>query len=257
LNLQAERAEAFAKLHIKGDPLILFNIWDAGSARAIQEAGAKAIATGSWAVAAAHGYPDREQLPFDLALANLQRIVNSVKLPVSLDMEGGYAQDPDGLKKTATKVIEAGAVGINFEDQIIGGEGLYPIERQCARIEAIRQAADQASVLLFINARTDIFIKFDSASHNDEHLGEALRRATAYAKAGANGFYPIGLKAPRLIEKLCELSPLPVNIFAVPDAPAPKQLAQLGVARISYAGGPYRQVMRALTEAGRKALTLE
>jgi 2-methylisocitrate lyase-like PEP mutase family enzyme len=257
LNAQVERAEAFAKLHVKGDPLILFNIWDAGSAKAVQEAGAKAIATGSWAVAAAHGHADREQLPFDLALANLQRIVNSVTLPVSLDMEGGYAKDPDGLKKTVTKVIEAGAVGINFEDQVIGGEGLFSIESQCGRIGAIRQVADQASVPLFINARTDIFLKFDAASHDDRALDEAMRRADAYAKAGASGFYPIGLKAPQLIERLCKLSPLPVNIFATPDAPAPKQLAQLGAARISYAGGPYRQVMRALTEAGRKALALE
>src|SRR5262249_57229152 len=106
LNQHVERAEAFAKLHVKGNPLILFNIWDAGSAKAVQESGAKAIATGSWAVAAAHGYPDREQLPFDLALANLKRIVQSVNLSVTFDMEGGYARKPDELKETVTGVLE-------------------------------------------------------------------------------------------------------------------------------------------------------
>src|SRR5688572_19074087 len=107
---QIERAHVFHDLHVKGNPLVLFNIWDAGSAKAIQEIGAKAIATGSWSVAAAHGYEDREQLPFELALANLERIVASVELPVTLDLESGYARNPANLKEVLTKVIRAGAV---------------------------------------------------------------------------------------------------------------------------------------------------
>ncbi len=122
----------FTNLHIKGDPLILFNIWDAGSAKALQEIGAKVIATGSWSVAAAHGYDDGEKLSFDVVLANLQRIIASVDLPVTIDLEGGYGQSPVQVQETVTKVIEAGAVGINFEDQIIDDEGLYSIEDQCA-----------------------------------------------------------------------------------------------------------------------------
>ena len=116
---QRERANRLKNLHIKGDPLILFNIWDAGSARAIQETGAKAIATSSWSVAAAHGYDDGEKLSFELALANLNRIVASVDLPVTIDLERCYGQEPMQVQETVIKVIEAGAVGINLEDQII------------------------------------------------------------------------------------------------------------------------------------------
>ncbi len=114
---QQEKATLFTSLHVKGYPLILFNIWDAGSAQAVQDVGAKAIATGSWAVAAAHGFSDGEKLPLDLVLGNLRRIVKCVQLPVTLDLEGGYGQSPDAVAAVVTQAIEAGAVGINFEDQ--------------------------------------------------------------------------------------------------------------------------------------------
>lgn len=157
MTTQIKQANLLKSLHIKGDPLILFNIWDAGSAQAVQEIGAKVIATGSWSVAASHGYEDGEKLPFDLALSNLKRIIASVNLPVTVDLEGGYGKTPAEIQGTVTKVIEAGAVGINFEDQIIGGNDLYSIEEQCTRIKAVREIAEQMSIPLFINARTDIF----------------------------------------------------------------------------------------------------
>lgn len=119
MNSQIERAKLLKNLHVKGNPLILFNIWDVGSALAIQEIGAKIIATSSWSVAAAHGYEDGEKLPFDLALANIKRIITSVNIPVTIDLEGAYFDSPSEVQKTVTSVIEAGAVGINFEDQII------------------------------------------------------------------------------------------------------------------------------------------
>ena len=253
---QLELGNLLKSLHIKGDPLILFNIWDAGSARAMQEIGAKVIATGSWSVAAAHGCDDGEKLSFDLAIANLKRIIASVELPVTIDLEGGYGESPAEVQGTVTRVIEAGAVGINFEDQIVGGAGLYSIENQCARIKAIREAAEQASIPVFINARTDIFLKAASANHNDAHLEEAIRRASAYAESGASGFFTPGLRDAKYIQKLCEVSPLPVNIMVLPDSPSSKQFAELGVARISYGPGPYRMVMDALKEGGRKALSI-
>lgn len=252
---QRERANFLKSLHIKGDPLILFNIWDAGSAKALQEIGARVIATGSWSVAAAHGYEDGEKLPFDLVLANLQRITASIDLPVTIDLEGGYGQSPVQVQENVTKVINAGAVGINFEDQVIGGEGLYSIENQRARLKAARAAAEHASIPLFINARTDVFLKSNPADHDDSHLEEAVRRASAYAESGASGFFAPGLRDAKHIEKLCKLSPIPVNIMVLPDTPSPKQMASLGVARISYGPGPYRQVMETLKEAGRKALS--
>lgn len=253
---QTERADQFKNLHTKGEPLILFNVWDAGSARAMQEIGSKAIATGSWSVAASQGYADGQELPLDMALANLKRIIASVDLPVTIDLEGGYGDSANELQESVTRVIEAGAVGINFEDQIVGGTGLYSLEGQRARIEAIREAAEQSTTALFINARTDVFLKAEPASHSEEHLDEAIRRATAYAEAGASGFFAPGLKNAKYIERLCEVSPLPVNILVMPDVPPAKQLAALGVARISYGAGPYRLVLETLKEAGRKALSM-
>ena len=114
-----ERANLLRNLHIKGNPLILFNIWDAGSARAVQEIGAKVIATGSWSVAGAHGYDDGEKLPFDVVLANIQRIIANVDIPITIDFEGGYGKSPIKVQDNILKLIETGVVGINFEDQII------------------------------------------------------------------------------------------------------------------------------------------
>lgn len=253
---QTDQANLFKSLHQKGEPLILFNVWDAGSALAMQEIGAKAIGTGSWSVAAAQGYADGQQLPFDMAMTNAKRIVATVDVPVTIDLEGGYADSPDELRESVSAVIKCGAVGINFEDQIVGGTGLYSIEGQRARIESIREASEQVAIPLFINARTDIFLKAQPATHNDEHLEEAIRRATVYAEAGASGFFAPGLRKAEYIERLCEASPLPVNILVMPDVPPSKQLASLGVARISYGPGPYRLVMETLKEAGRKALAM-
>ena len=253
MTTQKEKADLFKSLHVKGSPVILFNIWDAGSARAVERAGAKALATGSWSVAAANGFSDGEMVPLDLALQNIERIVASVSLPVTLDFEGGYTTDLSELKENITKVIAAGAVGINFEDQVVGGEGLYSIEEQSARIEAVREAADKASVPLYINARSDVFLKTYPAKDTEEQLEEIVRRADAYATAGASGFFAPGLRDVDLIKKLCERTSLPVNIMMLPDAPPTKTLAEQGVARISYEPIPFRQMMAALEEAARKA----
>jgi len=255
LTSQKEKADAFNRLHVKGSPLILFNCWDPGSAKIIEEAGAKAIATSSWAVGVASGFHDREKMPLELAIANLERVVKSVALPVTLDMESGYATKPSELKANIEKVIAAGAVGINFEDQIIGGEGLYSIEDQAARIKAVREAADKASIQFFINARTDVFLKTDHTKHDEGLLEEVVRRGNAYAEAGASGLFAPGLRDASLIGKLCELSPLPVNILFFPDAPSPKALSALGVARISYGSQPYRHISQVLKEAALKAFS--
>ena len=250
---QNERARQFAALHVKGDPLILFNIWDAGSAKAVADAGAKAIATGSWSVAAAYGYGDGQKLPLDDAIGNIERIVRSVELPVTLDFEGGYASNTETLKANIERVIDAGAVGINFEDQIVGGDGLYSAEEQSERIAAIRQAVDGKAVPLFINARTDVFLKTLPAGATREQLDRVVERAGEYAKAGASGLFAPGLRDAEMIRELCERSPLPVNIMVMPDTPSNKEMAELGVARISYGPGPYRSMIEWLKEAGRAA----
>ncbi|HKR23657.1 MAG TPA: isocitrate lyase/phosphoenolpyruvate mutase family protein, partial [Allosphingosinicella sp.] len=124
--MPASKFETFAALHVPGEPLILYNAWDAGSAKVVAEAGARAIATGSASVAAAHGYDDAEGLPLALALANAERVVAAVELPVTIDFEGGYAVAPEGVAANMAKLAATGAVGCNFEDQIVGGEGLHP-----------------------------------------------------------------------------------------------------------------------------------
>lgn len=252
---QAEKARAFRALHVPGQPLVLFNAWDPGSAKAIAEGGAKAIATGSWSVADAHGFGDAEGLPFDLAIANAARIVGAVALPVTIDFEGGYAIDPGKLAANFGTLLATGAIGCNFEDRVIGGDGLHPVAEQAERIRAMRRAAERAQVDAFINARTDIFLQARPEAHDRAAADAALERARAYADAGASGFFVPGLADESLLARVCEASPLPVNAMMFAGMPDRRRLGELGVARVSHGPGPYRQAMKALTEAARAALS--
>jgi len=242
---QQNRFATFAALHRPGAPLILFNAWDPGSARAVADAGAPAIATGSWSVAAANGFADAESLPIELALANAARIVAAVDLPVTIDFEGAYSVDPDGVARNVGLLAATGAVGCNFEDQVIGGMGLHPIGLQADRIAAAREAVGLG---FFINARVDTFLKLKRDRHA-EGLNEAFERAHAYSEAGASGLFFPGLADADLIGRICERSQLPVNIIAMPGAPSADQLASLGVARISHGPMPYRRMVEWLTAA--------
>jgi 2-methylisocitrate lyase-like PEP mutase family enzyme len=244
---QAEKFRAFAALHVPGDPVILYNAWDAGSAKVIAEAGAKAIATGSASVAQAHGFEDAESLPLALALANAERVVASVDLPVTIDFEGGYAVAPDDVAANIKKLAATGAIGCNFEDQVVGGEGLHEMAVQAERIAAARAAVGAD---FFINARTDIFLK--SRDHDEAKVDAALERARAYAEAGASGFFAPGLADLALLEKLCAASPLPVNFMAWPGTPPAAAIAATGVARISHGPFPWKLAMQALAEAARE-----
>jgi 2-methylisocitrate lyase-like PEP mutase family enzyme len=246
MSVVSAKARLFASLHRPGQPVILFNAWDAGSARIVSEAGAAAIATGSASVASAHGFRDAEALPLDLALSNAARIVAAVDIPVTIDFEGGYAVDPGELAENMARLAATGAVGCNFEDQVIGGEGLHPMARQAARISAAREAAGPD---FFLNARTDIFLKAPAGSHDQAKVEQALERARAYADAGASGFFVPGLADLRLLERLCSASPLPVNFMAFPGAPSAAEVAAAGIARHSHGPFPYRLAMKALKEA--------
>ncbi len=237
--MQKDKAANFQSMHAGDTPLVLYNIWDAGSAKAVTEAGAHAIATGSWSVAAAQGFEDGESLPLDFALMIFERIIRSTDLPVTIDFEGGYAETPDGVATNAEKVIRAGAVGINFEDQIVSGEGLYGIEDQCARIATIRAKAESLDVPLFINARTDLFLSAPEGADHSALLEDAKARAKAYAEAGASGFFAPALADAALIGELCAASPIPVNIMMMDGVPLIDELAALGVKRVSFGPGPY------------------
>ncbi len=243
------RAEAFRALHVPGRPLVLFNVWDAGSARAVAAAGASALATGSWSVAAAQGWADGEALPLDAVIGTAARIAEAVDLPVSIDFEGGYARDPGALAANFARLLATGIVGINFEDQVIGGAGVVPVPEQAARIAALRRAGPGA----FLNARTDLFLQAPPEAHAGL-AGAALDRARAYRDAGADGFFVPGLADPATIARLAREAGLPLNVMHRAGVPDRDALAGLGVARISHGPGPWRDAMAWLEAAARRAL---
>jgi 2-methylisocitrate lyase-like PEP mutase family enzyme len=218
---QIRKAAQFRALHIPGKPLVLFNIWDVGSARAVAGAGAKAIATSSWSVAHANGYDDREQTPLDLAIDNLQRIVCATDLPVSIDLESGYGATAEEVGSTVRLAIKAGAVGCNLEDSIPASGKLRDAIDQAERIRIARRAADEAKVHFFINGRTDVFFQNSASQHDDARLAEA--------------------------------SPLPINVMVVDFTSPLSALAEQGVARVSHGPRPYLLAMKVLEEAARDA----
>jgi methylisocitrate lyase len=251
---QASKAREFRALHVPGKPLVLFNVWDPGSAKSVAEAGAKALATGSWSVAAAHGFADGEKIPLEFALENFRRIAASTTLPVSMDIESGYGKTPEEVGRTVASTLEAGAIGCNLEDSVPADGTLREPAEQVQRIRAARQAADAAGIPYFINARTDVFFQGPAKQHDAAMLEAALARARVYADAGANGLFAPGLKDREMIARLAAGSPLPLNIMVGTGTPGLSALAETGVARVSHGPGPYISAMKALTEAARAAL---
>jgi 2-methylisocitrate lyase-like PEP mutase family enzyme len=246
---QARKFALFRALHVPGNPVILYNIWDVGSAQAVVRAGAKAIATGSHPVADAHGFADGQGVPIDFALSNAARIVDSVELPVTIDFEGAYAVEPHLVARNLELLMQTGAVGCNFEDQVIAGEGLHPLALQAKRIEAARLAVGDA---FFINARTDLFLKTND--HDASLVDQAIERGKAFADSGASGFFVPRLSDPKQVERVVREVNLPLNLIAFPGAPPKSEWANAGVARISHGPFPHRALMAQLEIAARAAL---
>jgi 2-methylisocitrate lyase-like PEP mutase family enzyme len=241
--------EVFAALHRPGNPLVLYNVWDPGSAQAVARAGAKAIATGSHPVGDASGFGDGQQVPIDFVMDNAKRVVAAVELPVTIDFESAYAVEPEEAGANVARVKATGAVGCNFEDQVIGGEGLHPLDRHCRRIRAIRDAVGSD---FFINARTDLFLKTDK--YDDALVDEVIERGKAFADSGASGFFVPRMADPRQAERVVREVPLPLNLIAFPGAPPNRDWANAGVARISYGPFPHRALMKTLEEWAREAI---
>ena len=246
----ADKARAFHDMHQRGNPLILFNVWDVGSAVTVTKTGAAALATGSWSVASAFGFSDGEQMPFDLVLANLERIVRSVALPLTADLEMGYGATPADVSNSIKAVLETGVVGFNIEDGLAEG-GLRPIGEQAARLNAARKTCDAVGIPAFINARIDVFLQNDPSEHKAQ-MSDAVERMLAFASAGANGIFLPGLTDLELIEEACANATLPVNVMAVAATPSVADLKQAGVSRISHGPGPYALTMGALEIAARE-----
>ena len=245
------RYQTFAALHVPGDPVVLYNVWDVGSALAVVAAGAKALATGSHPVGDAAGFGDGQKVPLDFAFANARRIVGATDLPLSVDFEGAYSVDPEEGAANMKALTDTGAIGCNFEDQLIGGEGLHPLALQARRIAAARRAVGDA---FFINARTDLFLKAKPADHDAALADQAIERGKAFADSGASGFFVPGLGDLRLVERVVKAVPLPVNAIAYPGAPSKTKWAGAGIARISHGPFPHRALMAQLTAAAKAAI---
>ena len=233
----SDRIVQFKALHVPGDPLVLFNIWDAGSARAVARAGAKAIATGSYGVAEAQGFQDGEAFAIEDALRNLERIIAVTDLPVTLDFESGYGNSPAEVAASVMRALDAGAAGINMEDRMPGETALLEVS-----VAAERVAAASASGL-FVNARCDVYRGVKPEDYGQGLIDAVLERAEAFAKAGAGGLFVPFLGDHAVITTICAASPLPVNILWGQGRGTRAELAACGVARISYGHGPWAAAM--------------
>lgn len=243
---KAELCAEFRALHRSGTPLILPNIWDAGSAKAVADAGAKALATSSWAVAATHGFSDGEALPLALVIANVDRIGTMSGIPVTVDFEGGYGESLGALEASFGLLFATCAVGCNLEDGEPRGAGIRSVQEQFGRIKAARELANASSPGFFINARTDLFLQAPSERHGDQELvSQAIERGRAYGKAGADGYFVPGLTSSSVIRTLVDAVELPINVMAGDEAR--DGYVEAGIARISFGPSTYLKATAALT----------
>ncbi|GAA1085567.1 isocitrate lyase/phosphoenolpyruvate mutase family protein [Kitasatospora arboriphila] len=232
MTAQHQKAQLFRSLHDSAAPLALANAWDAASARLVEAAGAKAVATTSAGVAWGLGAADGNHLDRDRAIALIGRVTAAVSVPVTADIESGFGATPADVAATVAEVLAAGAVGINIEDaRTDGGPGLRPTEEQAERIAAARRAADDADIPLYINARVDTYLR--AVGTGETRLKETIERAAAYLEAGATGIFVPGVTDPAVVAALTAGIDAPVNILAGPGAPSVAELSGLGVARVS------------------------
>jgi 2-methylisocitrate lyase-like PEP mutase family enzyme len=237
LDTQRAKADAFRAMHDRSRILVLPNAWDPMSARVIEQAGARAIATTSAGVAFSVGYPDGEAMPRDEMIAAIARIARVVTVPLSADIESGFAHDAREVAETVRRVTDAGAVGINLEDAIHGGPpALYDLETAIDRVRAAREAATSAGVPIVINARTDVYLL--SIGEPDTRFDHAVRRANAYRKAGADCLFVPRVGQPADIERIVAALDGPLNLLAFPGIPSVSELEGLGVARLSVGTWP-------------------
>jgi 2-methylisocitrate lyase-like PEP mutase family enzyme len=238
---QARQAEAFRARHGAGPPLLLCNAWDGMSARIFADAGFEAIATSSGGVAWSLGYPDGEIAPWPMVVGATERIVQAARLPVSADIEEGYAENADRLAISVCEIIAAGIVGINLEDSTHHGPAIRDPEEAAARIRAARKAASSVGVPIVINARVDVWQR--QIGEESQRFEEAVRRARAYQAAGADCVFPIGLRDLDTIARFVKAVDMPVNIAAKAGMPPLAEFARIGVARISTASAPALAIM--------------
>ncbi|MBX9744824.1 MAG: isocitrate lyase/phosphoenolpyruvate mutase family protein [Chlamydiales bacterium] len=244
------KAKIFSELHYQKKPFILANAWDAASARIFEKAGFSAIGTTSAGIAASRGYRDIQNIPFPEMLDNIEQILSSVTLPVSVDIEAGYSNNIEEIIYNIKKVVSLGAVGINFEDGT-GDEAspITPITIQAERIQAIREQL--SSDTLWINARVDVF--YLGLMEKEKALEETIKRSLAYLEAGANSIFVV-VNDKDLISSLVREIKAPINLVANSQLPSIEELKELGVSRVSLGSGPMRATLGLLEEISQELL---
>lgn len=219
-----DHATHFRHLHTHG-VLRIANAWDAGSARLIESLGAPAIATTSAGVAWSRGYPDGDQLPVEQVFIVAAEIARVVRVPLSMDVEGGYSDDPDVVAGHVVRLAELGVVGINLED------GAGTPEALCAKIARIKQALAARGLDVYINARTDVYLR--ELAPPERHVETVLERAAHYRAAGADGLFVPGVTEASAIRDIAAGTALPLNVMLRPSLPPLAELEALGVRRLS------------------------
>ncbi|HEY1238453.1 MAG TPA: isocitrate lyase/phosphoenolpyruvate mutase family protein [Solirubrobacterales bacterium] len=235
-----QHSERLRALHVPGDPLVLPNAWDAASARAVEEAGFPVVATSSAAVAPSLGYQDHHGAPPAEMLAAAGRIARAVDLPVTVDAEGGYGMSADEL---VAALADLGAAGFNLEDSDHSAGELRDPDQQAGWLAEVRAAASAIGYRPVINARIDVFLAHRQAGEQLAFVPDGIERARAYAAEGADCVYPIALWETEALGAFMAEAPAPVNVLPMPDGPSLSELAEMGVARISYASRLYRETM--------------
>lgn len=254
--IQPEKGKVLHTLHHSGQLLILPNIWEVSAAAMLEKIGYPAIATSSSAIASCNGYDDGEKLPFNDLLHILKRIVCSVQVPVSADVESAYAKNNASLAENIKRLISTGIAGINFEDSHHDEKNLTPIDEQGEKIFLIRKTATEMGMPLFINARTDAYIKYSSLTM-EEKLVQTLQRGKTYKDAGADCLYPIALKSKEDFETIIKEVKLPVNILLLDGIPGFNELKEIGVTRLSLGGNFIKFAINAMKNIAEKLLNFE
>jgi 2-methylisocitrate lyase-like PEP mutase family enzyme len=254
---QQTKAKQFRELHHSGKMLLFPNIWDSLGALLLESLQYPAIATASASIAFTNGLNDGEHTPFNYFLTLLTKIVNSVNIPVSADIESGYASNERQLQKNIAQLIATGIVGINIEDSDKETNELIPIEMQCNKIRIIKEVSEQMGISLFVNARADVYIHGDEFETPASKLKETIKRGLAYKNAGADCFYPILIRQEQDIQRTVEELQMPINVLTIPGIPELKTLKDIGVARVSLGPSFLKIAIQSMRDVAIKLKSLD
>ncbi len=256
-DIQKTKAIQFHQLHHSGKMLVFPNIWDSLGAILLENLQYPAIATASASIAFTNGYNDGEHLPFNDLLIQLTKIVSSVNIPVTADIESGYATNGKQLEENIKRLIATGIVGINIEDTNKETGSLISTENQCENIRIIKNVSKEMGISLFINARTDVYIHGNEFETAEAKLEETLKRGLAYKNVGADCFYPIVMRQKQDIKRTVEQLQMPINILTLPGIPELNVLNEMGVARVSLGPSFLKIAIKAMKDMAMKLNNLE